>query len=113
MKPYLIVFILVLSGCASSSVQLLSAEQYPSKNSECPLDVFTSESKVTKKYKEIAIITHKTKQDAFSDKGASSIIPELKEEACKLGADGLIVRSVQQGTWGEPGHGEAIAFKYQ
>jgi hypothetical protein len=110
--PFGITCLLLLSSCASTSVQMLGDQKYSAKNADCDIDVYTSEAKVEKKYKEIAMVTYKTKQDAFSDKGAGKIIPELKEAACEIGADGIVVRSVQQGSWGSPGNGEAIAIKY-
>ena len=70
-------------------------------------------ARVQVKYSEIAIVTHKTQQDAFADKGPSAITDALREEACKLGADGLIMKNVTQGTWGDPDRGEGIAIKYE
>lgn len=103
----------LLVGCATSSVQRLSTKTYPPKPSTCAVEVFTDPSRVEKKYVEIALITHKTKQDAFSDKGAANITNALLREACKQGADGMIIKSISQGTWGDPGRGEAIAIKYE
>jgi len=102
-----------LTGCASSSIQQLSSKTYAAKPVDCKLDIFTDASRVQVKYSEIAIVTHKTQQDAFSDKGASAITDALREEACKLGADGLIMKNVTQGTWGDPGRGEGIAIKFE
>ena len=96
-----------------SIVQQLSSKTYQAKPINCKLEIFTDASRVQVKYSEIAIVTHKTQQDAFSDKGASAITSALREEACKLGADGLIMKNVIQGAWGDPGRGEAVAIKFE
>ncbi|PWU22801.1 MAG: hypothetical protein C5B49_00090 [Bdellovibrio sp.] len=103
----------ILAGCASSSVQPLTAKKYPNKPADCGLEFYTDANRVQRKYSELALVTHKTEQDAFSDKGAAKITEALRKEACKLGADGLIIKSAIQGTWGDPGRGEGIAIKFE
>jgi hypothetical protein len=92
---------------------MLGVTRYPPRDPSCTLDIFTSEAKVTKKYSEIALISHTTGQGAFSDTDARDITQQLRKEACKVGADGLILRNLQQGSYGNPGKGEGVAIKYQ
>ncbi len=103
---------LTLLGCASSSIQPLTQRTFAAKPENCKLFVYSDAAKVERKYFEIALITHKTPQDAFSDKGASAITSAMSAEACKLGADGIILKGMTQGSWGDPGNGSAVAFRF-
>lgn len=103
---------LVMTGCASSSTQLLSSQKLPPKGENCTLEIFADASKIEQEFTEIALVNHITGADAFSDKGASEITKALKEEACKAGADGLIIKTITQGSWNNQGRGEGIAIKF-
>jgi hypothetical protein len=104
---------LVALGCASTQVMPLTPVGQPAKPEGCRLEVFTDESRIQRKYTELAIITHKTKMDAFSSKSGAVITDVLRKEACGVGADALILRSVVHGRWGDAGTGEAIAIRFQ
>lgn len=73
-------------------------------------------------YEELGLITTKTGQIIFHDRSATGMIDKIKAEAENLGADAMIVRSVNEGTWGrqgggntgfDRGDGQAIAIKYR
>ena len=73
-------------------------------------------------YTELGLVTTQTGQTVFHDRSASGMIEKLKAEAAALGADAIIVRSVEEGTWGVKGGGttgfdrgnsQAIAIKFK
>lgn len=73
-------------------------------------------------YTEIGLVTTQTGQTIVHDRSAQGMILKLQDEAAKLGADAIIVRSVDEGTWGLKGGGntgfdrgkaQAIAIKFK
>jgi hypothetical protein len=100
-------------GCASASIERLSATTYPPKPSNCALSVFTDPSRVKHPYAELAIITRRTSSVAFSAKGAGEIMGGLREQACEIGADALILKALTQGGYRAAGTGTAVAIRFQ
>ena len=73
-------------------------------------------------YTELGLVTTQTGQTVFHDRSAAGMIEKLKAEAAAIGADAIIVRSVEEGTWGvkgggttgfERGNSQAIAIKFK
>jgi hypothetical protein len=73
-------------------------------------------------YSEIGIVTTQTGQTIVHDRSAAGMIKKLQAEAAKLGADAIIVRSVNEGTWGlkgggstgfERGNAQAVAIRWK
>lgn len=60
-----------------------------------------------RKYIEIGLVTTQTGQFIWNDRSAQGMIDKLKAEAAKMGADAIIVRSANEGTWGFTGGGHA------
>lgn len=58
-------------------------------------------------YDELGLVTTQTGQTILHDRSAAGMIRKLQEEALKLGADAVIVRSANEGTWGLKGGGHA------
>ncbi len=58
-----------------------------------------------REYTELGLVTTQTGQTIFHDRSAQGMIEKLKAEAAKLGADAIIVRSANEGTWGLKGGG--------
>lgn len=56
-------------------------------------------------YSEIGLVTTQTGQTILHDRSAQGMILKLQDEAAKMGADAIIVRSVDEGTWGLKGGG--------
>ena len=56
-------------------------------------------------YDELGLVTTQTGQTIFHDRSTTGMIRKLQEEALKLGADAIIVRSANEGTWGLKGGG--------
>ena len=75
-----------------------------------------------REFTEIGLVTTQTGQTIFHDRSAEGMINKLKIEAAKMGADAIIVRSANEGTWGlkgggntgfERGNAQAVAIKFK
>ena len=73
-------------------------------------------------YTELGIVTTQTGQTIFHDRSASGMIRKMQDRAAKMGADAIIVRDVNEGTWGlkgggntgfDRGNAQAIAIKWK
>ncbi len=75
-----------------------------------------------REYTELGLVTTQTGQTIFHDRSAEGMIEKLKVEAAKMGADAIIVRSANEGTWGlkggghtgfDRGNAQAVAIKFK
>ena len=73
-------------------------------------------------YTEIGLVTTQTGQTIFHDRSAEGMINKMKAQAAKMGADAIIVRSANEGTWGlkgggntgfDRGNAQGIAIKFK
>jgi len=73
-------------------------------------------------YTELGLVTTQTGQTIFHDRSAEGMIAKLQAAAAKMGADAIIVRSANEGTWGmkggghtgfERGNAQAVAIKFK
>lgn len=105
-KQLLIVIFLIsfigLTSCAKTTTTPISPENSASGS----VQVFYSPP-TDREYTELGIVTTQTGQTIFHDRSAEGMINKLKAEAAKMGADAIIVRSTNEGTWGLKGGGHA------
>jgi hypothetical protein len=75
-----------------------------------------------REYTELGLVTTQTGQTIFHDRSAEGMIAKLQNEAARMGADAIIVRSANEGTWGlkgggntgfERGNAQAVAIKFK
>ena len=75
-----------------------------------------------REYTELGLVTTQTGQTIFHDRSAEGMIKKLQDQASKLGADAIIVRSANEGTWGlkgggntgfDRGNAQAVAIKFK
>lgn len=85
MKSYTLVF-LILTGCGSS-IKTTALIQTPPRDALCKLDVYTDIASVTKKHKTVGLVEVVVGNHAE----VSAYIPKFKAEACKLGADAIVL----------------------
>lgn len=117
MKRELRVFIAVASlmGCATANVTKLSSNTYPPKPENCEIKVFT-QPPTDKKYEELGLVAGVSGQTWWQGKGLDSMLPEMKAQACKLGADALVIKNVEAGgvAWiqSTQGKASAVAIKF-
>jgi hypothetical protein len=82
-----VLFSSILSGCAHIGVTTL--KQYPPKSPDCPLEVFSSESEVSKPFEVVCLIDSQ-KKAALGESSISEAIEASKSTACQCGADGIL-----------------------
>ena len=95
-------------GCVQvvTKVTPLSANHYPEKPSDSALPVL-SQFPTDRKYEEICIIESKKYIGSLND-----MLPTIRAEACKVGADAIVVKSSSTSageTWAQA-HVVAIKF---
>jgi hypothetical protein len=78
----------------------------PPKSENCDLEIFSGESDVKRPYEVLCLLDSKTGGNAFADKTMAGAIKLAKPDACKCGADGILVaggraEGVSLFTWGE------------
>jgi hypothetical protein len=109
--------ILAIIGCAKTTTTTISAESSAAN----AIQVFYNPP-TDRKYTELGLVTTQTGQTIFHDRSAAGMIEKLKAEAVNLGADAIIVRSANEGTWGlkgggntgfERGNAQAVAIKFK
>ncbi len=87
----------MLLGCVQMEVTPLSDLHVASKASGCDIQVMT-EMPRDRKYQELALINAKSSSDF------QTTLPKLKEKACALGADALVIKRstmVQGDQWAQ------------
>ncbi len=91
MKKYIILtaFLLALSSCASVGVTKLNPAEPKEKN--CALEIFSSESEIKKPFEVLCLLDSGTATNAFADKTVAGAIQLAKPEACKCGADAILI----------------------
>ena len=88
-------------GCSTiprvtTNVTKMSNSIYQSKPSNCEIQILT-QMPTDSKYIELAILNAITDTGSFTHKDLNSILPSLKEKACELGADAIVIKNVEQG----------------
>lgn len=105
---------LLMSACAKTSTTV-------SNTSPDSIQVFYTPP-TDKEYTEIGLVTTQTGQTIFHDRSTEGMIKKLKAEAAAIGADAIIVRSAEEGSWGLKGGGttgfdrgkaQAVAIKFK
>jgi hypothetical protein len=76
-----------------------------------------SNAPTDKKFEEIAVLNARSGQSIFEGKDLNAMLPGMKKEACKLGADAIILKNVENGgvNFAGPadrGHASAVAIKF-
>ena len=116
-KTALVLFLVLLTGCTKTT----STKVNPKNTIESKVQVFYTPP-TDRKYNEIGLVTTQTGQTIFHDRSAQGMIKKLQAEAEELGADAIIVRSANEGTWGfkgggntgfERGNSQAVAIKFK
>ena len=107
--------VLILLACTSVGVTQTKTG-IPAKRSNCPLDVYTTDSEVTRPFEVVCLIDSRTGTTLFHSKTAAAAIEHTRPYACECGADAIVLMSADtEGlTWATWGRGKAIvkAIRY-
>ncbi len=98
---------LILASCAS--VDVAKMKTLPPKSEDCQIDVYSEASAVKRKYEVACILGSSTGTTLFADRSVQHAIDIAKPEACKCGADGILVDSVTKTGFGLNGYGQGAA----
>lgn len=97
--------VFLLASCASVGVTI--SKSVPPKPKNCNLDVYFSESEIKRPYEVIALIDSKTGSNL--NKTVAKAIENAKPQACKCGADAILVGQTNTVTVsGGGGYGSAM-----
>jgi hypothetical protein len=91
----------LMAGCTvaphiTTDVTRIAPSVQPAKPAGCDIQILT-QSPTDRKFQELAIISAVTDTGTFTTKNLSAILPSLKEKACEVGADAIVIRNVEQG----------------
>ncbi|MEZ9130994.1 hypothetical protein AB4347_15475 [Vibrio breoganii] len=104
---------LVFTGCAKTTV--VTSDQASKVQV-----LYTVPSQ--QQYEELGLVSTQTGQTIFHDRSNEGMLIKLQEKAYKMGADAIIVRSVDESTWGfvgdnstgyTKGKATAVAIKFK
>ncbi len=112
----LILSVLLIGSCATSTKSSLAADGSDTGG----VQIFYNPPE-GRQYQELGLVTAQTGQTIAHDRSADWLISRMAEDAATMGADAIIIRSIQEGKWGlkggghtgfDRGKGEAIAIKF-
>lgn len=81
--------LIALSSCASVGVTKIKPAE--PKDKKCSIAVFTSESEVKRPFEVVCLLDSGTATNLFADKTVSGAINLAKPEACRCGADAILL----------------------
>lgn len=90
----LIFGVLVLTACASNSVQRIGSSTYSALDESVDVAVFTSEDQVKGPFEVIGVISHND-PGKYHVRSLGDAIPPLKDKAREIGANGIIIDKSQ------------------
>ena len=105
-------------GCASSAhMTRLSSNIYTSKPKGCAIEILTEmPTKKEVKYEELGIVTGVSGQHWAANKTLDAMLPPMKDRACELGADALVLKNVEEGGFAyiqaTQGKASGVAIKF-
>ncbi len=95
----------LLLGCVQMQVTPLSGLPVPAKAPGCDIQVMADMPR-DRRYQELALI------DANSPWDLQTLLPKLKERACALGADALVVKRSTLATGHHPAQVSVVAIRF-
>lgn len=100
-------FLAILASCAS--VDVAKIKTLPPKKENCSLDIYSEASAIKKPYEVACVLGSSTGTTLFADKSIQHAIDIAKPEACKCGADAILVDNVSKTGMSLTGYGQGTA----
>jgi hypothetical protein len=80
------------SGCTTVGVTPLKNDLRP-KSENCELQVFSSEKEIESPFEVVCLIDARTGTSVFHDTTGAGAVSSAKSQACKCGADAILIMS--------------------
>lgn len=108
-RPTAALFVVGLLAC--TTVGVTRVRSAPARESNCVLDVFTSEQEIKRPFEVLCLIDSQTGGTIFHDRTAAAAVEHARPHACRCGADAILISGI--GTEGPGmgsgwGHGTAV-----
>ena len=99
--------VLALTGCAyvHTEVVPLSSKSYDVKSKDCTILVLT-QMPTDRKYEELSIL------NVAATVSLDGMLPSIKEKACAVGADAVVIKSSTLPTQKQPAQAYVVAIKF-
>jgi uncharacterized OsmC-like protein len=95
MKNLIPALALLALFCGCSSINVVpTGKRYPAKAKDCELEVFSQTSPPKKIFTEVCLIDARVTASSFNSSPGNKALDRAKNEACKCGADAIIVDGI-------------------
>lgn len=101
--------VFVLVGCASTTVTQLTNAPYPIYG-KCSIEILTDYPR--EPFTKLCLITRRTGTGLFAGKDLNAMLPDLTEEACKCGANAIVITHYSPGSFQLDGTAPGQAMVY-
>jgi len=92
---HVIIFIIFLTifftGCGSVGVVRMTNVKNTQNPSGCYLEIYGSENDINRQFEVVCIISSETGGTIFERRDIDAAIDKLRPEACRCGADGILI----------------------
>jgi len=113
-RVFVPIALLLFLACApvTTTVTLLGQKQYPSRPTDCEIQILT-QAPTNRKYEELAILN--TVTYGAQQKDLNAMLPSIKATACGLGADAILIKNLEVGEsaiMDSTSHAYTVAIKF-
>ena len=114
-KIFVVALFLMNWACAKVDVIRLSDQVTP-KSELCSLEIFGSESELTRSFTSLCLINSSTGQGLFDDRSVKKALDQARPKACECGADAMVVKNSETAASGTAMYGKSsisiLAIKF-
>jgi hypothetical protein len=108
---YAPILVLFTIACApATTITRVSKASFPSKPNDCDIQVLT-QVPTGRNFEEIAILST-TQRIVFSGNDLNGLLPSIKQTACSLGADAILIKTVNPATQDTYATAFTVAIKF-
>lgn len=88
--------IFIAAGCASSGSVPTGSEANKPKPDNCTIELYAAEGDVKRPFTRVCIVSASTGSTLLSKKSPEAAVARAKKEACRCGADALVLSDMQR-----------------